>query len=329
MAFQNPTDAYTNSDVAAMIPEVWSPIVNEPNFPKAVLSNFVTDLSEFMSEGGDIVHVPDIYSNTFTVQTQSTQGNAVTDESVAQVDTTLTVNTHKYVAFLVGDLTMKQLARSYNLNSKYAREVKNLLTQALEDSLFALWSSLSTNTVGDTTTVLTDSDLRESVEKLDSLDYDISETGFFVHPFVFWTQIAGISKFYQHNIALTDFIRTGNFGQADRSRGLRGILYDQPIYVSSRVVSGLQTYRNLFLHPSCFGFAIQTEMGSGGSLPAPSTEGGGFSQNMGGPNRIRIQADYLLQNLGTLVVGDIIYGVAVLREEAGVLVNANNSATTS
>jgi hypothetical protein len=49
------TDAYTSSDLAAMIPEVWAPIVNEPLFPKAVAANFFTDLSEYVVEGGDIV----------------------------------------------------------------------------------------------------------------------------------------------------------------------------------------------------------------------------------------------------------------------------------
>ena len=89
----------------------------------------------------------------------------------------------------------------------------------------------------------------------------------------------------------------------DKSRGLRGQVYGQPIYVSTRVVKGLSTYRNLFAHPSALGFAIQ----------------GGIS----------VDAQYLLQNLGTLTVVDVIYGVAVLREPAIVLVNANDTAVTS
>ena len=60
------SDPYTAADLAAMIPEIWTPIVNEPNFPKAVAANFFTDLSEFGEDGGDKFHVPDIYTNTFT-----------------------------------------------------------------------------------------------------------------------------------------------------------------------------------------------------------------------------------------------------------------------
>lgn len=306
MAFSSPTDAYTNTDVAAMIPEIWSNIVNEPKFAPMTIMNFATDLSEYMAEGGDIVHVPDIYTNTFTVATQSTQGAAVVDESVAAVDTTLTVNLHKYVAFVIGDLTMKQLATKYSLNEKYAKEAQELLVKAVEDSLFGLWSSISTNTVGDTTTVLTDIEIRNSIKALDATDYELERLAWFIHPNVFWGQISGVSKYYDKSINDMDsVIKTGNFGPTS-GPGRRGSLYGIPMFVSSRVVSGLQTYRNLLLHDSAFGFAIQTA--------------GGF---------IRVQSSYLLQNLATLTVADVIYGVAVLREPGAVLVNANSTAVTS
>lgn len=310
MAFDNPTDAYTAADVAAMTPEIWSPIVNEPNFPKAVLMNFFTDLTEFATEGGDRIHVPNIYTNIFTASTQSTEGNGVVDQSAAQVDVYLDVDTHIYVAWIIGDKTMKQLARFYNLNEKYAREAKNVLTVAVEGSLAALWSSLSTNTVGDTTTTLSDAEVRDAINALDTLNYDLSETAFFVHPFVFWTQLGGITKYYSQYASNLNFIRMGNFGSGDATRGLRGMLYDQPVYVTTNIVSGLQTYRNLFAHKSAFGFAFQTP-------------------GMGGGNRFRVQADYLLQNLGMLTVVDAIYGVAVLREPGAVVVNANSTAKTS
>lgn len=303
MAFDNPTAAYTAADLASMIPEVWTDIVNEPNFPKAVAMNFFTDLSEYTTEGGDRFHVPDIYTNIFSASTQTTQGNGVVDQSPASVDVYLDVDTHKYVAWIIGKKDMKQLATKYKLNEKYAKEAKNVLTVAIEDSLFGLWSSLTTNTVGDTATVITDNEVVSAIEKLASLDYDLTETAFFFHPFVFWRQIVTISKYYTWNTSQIPVVRDGNFGQMDKSRGLQGQVYGQPIYTSTRVVKGLSTYRNLFAHPSAFGFAIQ----------------GGMT----------VDADYLLQNLGLLTVVDVIYGVAVLREPAAVLINANDTAITS
>lgn len=307
MAFQSPTDAYTNANVAAMIPEVWSPIVNEPKFNNLTILPFVTDLTEYVVEGGDIVHVPDIYTNTFSVQTQSTQGAAVVDESVAQVDTTLTVNTHKYIAWVIGDLTMRQLASKYSLNEKYASEARNLLIQAVEDSLFGLWSSISTNTVGDTATVLTDLEIRTAINKLDGTNFELDQLAFFFHPTVYWLQLSGITKYYDHQVSQFNHLMTGKFATSGGNRNFKGTLYDIPVYTSSRVKSSLQTYRNLLLHKSAFGVAMQTM-------------GGGM---------IRVESDRLVQNLATLAVASVIYGVAVLREPASVLINANTTATTS
>lgn len=314
MAFPDPTAAFTAADVAATTPEIWGDFINEPVFPKAVFANFFTDLTYLMEDGGDILHVPNIYTNIFTASTQSTQGNGIVDQSPAQVDVTLTVGTHVYVAWLFGDATIKQLSKNYKLNEAYAREAKNVLMIALEDSLAALWSSLSTNVVGDTTTVLSDAEIRDAINALDTLAYDLTETAFFFHPFVYWTQLGGIAKYYSQYASQFDFLRTGNFGPGDASRGLRGILYDQPCFVTPRVVSGLQTYRNLFAHKSCFGFATQTP----GIMDMGNSTG-----------RMRVQADYLLQNLAMLTVVDMLYGVAVLREPAGVVVNANSTAKMS
>lgn len=320
MAFPNPTDAFTAADVAATTPEIWGDILNEPVFPKAVFANFFTDLSYLVEDGGDTIHVPNIYTNVFTASTQSTQGNGVVDQSPAEVDVTLSIATHIYVAWIFGDATIKQLSKNYKLNEAYAREAKNVLMVALEDSLAALWSSLSTNVVGDTTTVLSDAEIRDAINALDTLNYDLTETAFFFHPFVYWTQLGGIAKYYSQYASNLDFIRTGNFGKGDASRGLRGILYDQPCYVTPRVVSGLQTYRNIFAHPSAFGYACQTP-GMGGE--------GDFNAIEGVGPRMRVQADYLLQNLGMLTVVDMLYGTAVLREPAAVVVNANSTAKMS
>lgn len=312
-AFNNPTDAFTGTDVAASTPAIWGDILNEPVFPKAVLANFFTDLSYLVTTEGNTIHVPNIYTNVFTASTQSTQGNGVVDQSPAQVDVTLSINTHIYVAWIFGDQTIKQLAKHYQLNDAYAREAKNVLMVALEDSLAALWSSLSTNVIADTATVLSDAEIRDAINALDTLNYDLTMTAFFFHPFVFWTQLGGISKYYSQYSSNFNFIRQGAFGPMDVSRGLRGVLYDQPVYVTPRIVSGLQTYRNLFAHPSAFGYATQN----------PGIGDANFGDSNGG--RMRIQADYLLQNLGMLTVVDMNYGTAVLREPAACVVNANSS----
>lgn len=312
------SDPFTNTDLAAMISERWAPIVNEPNFPKAVLANFFVNLSEFMDENSDICHVPNIYTNLLgnsgAARTQSTQGAEITTDSPAQVDTTLTVNTHAYLAWIIGDKDLKQLVKNYGLNEKYAMEAKNILIQTLEDALAALWSSLTVNTVGDTATLLSDAEIITAIYTLDNLNYDLEECAFFLHPFVFWRQLGSVAKYYQQYSSNLNFILNGSFGPMDKSRGLKGALYGIPVYTTTRIVSALQTFRNLFAHRSALGFAIQT--------PGVKNEDGTGGQ-------VRVQMEYQLRNLGMLTVVDMLYGVAVLRDEAAVLLNANNVALNS
>jgi len=308
MAFANPIAAFTAADMVAVIGEVWSDLVLEPNFANACASNFFTDLSSYATDGGDYIHVPNIYTNIFTASTQSTQGNGVVDQSPTQVDVTLNITTHKYVAWIIGDLEMVQMFKKYAINEKYIQVAQSVLVDALEASLFGLWSGLSTNVVGDTATVLTDNEIVGAIEKLDTLNYDVmNKAAFFFHPFVYWRQVATIAKYYTYNTSQLPIIRDGNFGKMDSSRGLRGQLYGIPIYTSTNVVKGLSTYRNLLAMPEAFAFAMQTR----------------------GAAKVRTQVQYMLQNLGTLAVVDMIYGVVELRDAAAVLINANDTDITS
>jgi hypothetical protein len=301
------TDPFDSTELAAVIPEVWTPLVNEKFFDETVLADFITDLSEYAQDGGDIFHVPNIYTNSFSVGTQSTQGAEITTDAPAQVDVTLTVNTHKYVAYLIGDKDMKQIATKYNINAIYTRQAAGLLAEALEADIAALWSSLTTNTVGDTATVVTDAEIRQAIYKLEAQKVMLNECAFFFHPYTYWNQIHAITKYYQQYsfgpANQAGMAATGNFNSVRRNKSYKGELYGMPVYTTNNIVSGLQTYRNMLLHPLAFGFALQTK-------------GGG---------KIRVQTDNLVQNLGMLTVVDIVYGVAALRESVGVLINGSSS----
>jgi hypothetical protein len=294
------TAPYTNANLAAMIPAVWADIVNQANFPKSVLSNFVTDLSPYLENGGSVVHVPNIFTNVFTVSTQGTQGAEISTQAAAQVDVTLTVNTHVYVAWIIGDKDLYQLAAKYELNEKYATEAVNVLTQALEDALFALYTSLTTTGVGVGTVVQADLDLRQAIRTLDAANFDMSDTAFFFHPVVYWDQLGGIVKYYSQYASDLNYIKSGNFGPMDSSRGFKGEIYGQPVYTSSRVPTASTVYKNLFVHRAAFGFALQTA----------------------GQDQVRVQMEYQLRNLGMLAVVDMVYGVACLRVDAGVVLSS-------
>lgn len=299
------TDPFDATELAAYISETWTPLTLVKYFAKAIAANHFRDLSEFAQDGSDIFHVPGVFTNAFSVQTQSTQGTEVTTDAPASDDVTVTVSTHKYIATLLGALQQVQVARHYNISEIYAQKAGGTLMIDLEDVLLALWSGLSTNSVGDTATVLSDAEIRCSVEKLATLDIPLDECAWILHTFVYWVQILAVQKFYDQSQrgGTMALVPTGNFGPADANRGYHGALYGIPCYTSSRVVNGLQTFRNLLAHKDAFGFAHQTP----------------------GANRVRVQSAPWLANIALLTVFDTIYGVAELRDDLGVVVNANNA----
>lgn len=300
-------DPFTATDLASVISETWTTIVNEKTFNDTVLANHITDLSMFAQEGSDIFHVPDFYTNALTVNTQSTQGAEINTNSPATVDTTLTINTHKYVAWIIGDKDLRQIASIYQVNEVYAREAVKLLTEALEADIAALWSSLTSNLVGDTATVLSDSEIRQGLYSMENGKYRLSECAFFFHPYVYWNQLHAVAKYYQqYSVGPSTQagpVSTGNFQSEGYVLNYKGVLFGVPVFTTTNIVSGLQTYRNLLLHKSAFGFAVQTR----------------------GGNRVRVQMEYQLRNLGMMAVVDLQYGVAVLREPAAVLLNASSA----
>jgi len=97
MAFASPTDVMTITEARAaeVIPEIWKPSLQEKKFDNVTILPFVTDLSEYIVGGGDTIHVPEIFTNTFSVQTQSTEGAGIVDATKLPVDVTMTVDTHK------------------------------------------------------------------------------------------------------------------------------------------------------------------------------------------------------------------------------------------
>jgi hypothetical protein len=318
MGFVVTTDPFVAADLAGFIPEIWPGLIMEELFAKAVAANFFTDLTEYMTEGGDIAHVPDVFTNTFTKQTQSTQGAEITTGGPAQVDVTLTINTHDYVAYIVGDKDAKQMLAKYNFNLVYTKKSAGILRIALEDALFALWSGLSTNVVGDTATVLSDAEIRQGIYSLENVNFDTldGDTAFFFHPYTFYVQLGAVAKYYDQSqrspATGAGLSQTGYFNPGGNYQtGARGVLYGIPTYVTSRVVSGLQTYRNILANRMAFGWGSQYQ-----ASPMSRT------LEM---NRVRAQTNYELRNLGWLTVVDMIYGVIELRDAAAVVLNGSSA----
>ena len=68
------------------------------------------------------------------------------------------------------------------MSAEYGHKAGGVLMEDFEDAIFDDWSSISTNSVGDTATILNDSEIRRGIEKLDALDVPLDECAFFAHP---------------------------------------------------------------------------------------------------------------------------------------------------
>lgn len=293
---------YTYANLTATIPQKWAVIVNEAKFPQFVLQDFVTDLSEYASEDGRIIHVPNLYTNVFTASTQTSGADIYSSaQAVAQVDLTISIDTHRYVAWVIGDLEMAQIAKKYRLNEEYAMEAAKVLRQALEDALFALYASLTTTTIGSGAAAIDDLSVRQAIRTLAAANFELTECAFFFHPQVYFDQLIGLSKISPNYASNMNTMGTGTLygGKENMETRAAGRLYGQPVYISSRVPTVTTTVKNLFLHRRAFAFGTQ----------------GGNSKG------VRFQMENNLRLLGVLAVADIRYGVGILRSDAGVTLN--------
>jgi hypothetical protein len=310
MAFSPATAAFTKAEMDVFIPEIWAPIVHDWKAAPMSILNFATDLSYLLEGGGDVINVPNIYTNVFTVSTQSTEGAGVVDQSPAPDNTTLTVNTHAYVAFVIGKKTMKQVASQYKLSEKYAGQARDLIVASIESALFALVSSLTTTDVGTGLVAVNDLTIRQAIGTLQDTDgavFELSDMAFFFHPTVFYNQLMGISKYYELQKSGMAMVKEGNFGAGAVNGSFKGRLYDIDMYTSARVPVATTVVSNMLLHKEAFAFAMHTS----------------------GENGLEIATDYLTQNLAWLTVVDAIYGVSAIRTNAGVTILADSEETVN
>lgn len=281
----------TTADV--MIPEVWGGRVNDFFRAELKAGNFFEDWSSEVSEGGDIVHIPNI--SEMTAQNK-TVGSQVTLSDPTETDVDLTIDTHKHVAFVIEDAVASKIKKSYKAQERYAQNAGYTVGATLEDALLALFTGFS-QTVGDSSTALNDSNIRQAIAYLAAANVPSSDRAFFLHPNVIWTQLMGIDRF-------TILINTN--GADPVLKGQVGTLYGIPVVETSRLGVSLGSRIGALAHKSALAFAVANPAG------------------MSGINKVRMQSAYVLEYLGTLVVSDIIFGVKENRDTSGVYIKTSS-----
>lgn len=275
-----------------MIPEVWGSRVNDFFRANLKAANFFEDWSSEVAGGGDVIHIPNITEMTANAKAVNTQ---VVLSAPTETKIDLTINVHSHVAFLIEDNAASKIKASYKAQEVYATNAGYTVASKLEDALIALFSGFS-QTVGDSATTLNDSNIRQAIAYLDVANVPAENRAFFLHPNVIWTQVQGIDKF-------SLLINTN--GSDPVLKGQVGMLYGIPVIGTSRLGVSLGSRNGALAHKSALAWA------TGNMTP-------------GTPGAIRLQTNYRLEYLGTLVVADIMYGVIENRDTSGVYIKAKS-----
>jgi hypothetical protein len=215
----------------------------------------------------------------------------------------LAINQWYECSFAIEDKEAAQVKHSYYIQEKYAKNAGYTIAKKLEVAIASLFQDFD-NSVGDSSSVLVDSVIREAISTLENEGVDTTtDVAFFLSPNVFWRQIQNIDKF---SLAVNSPVNDPT------AKTPKATLYGIPVYVSNNIqyVSGTVGKYNAIAHKDAIHWAT-SPLGSGGSLAGGS---------MTGKYGVRIQSNYIPDYLSTLTTADLLYGVIENRGTAGVTI---------
>jgi hypothetical protein len=285
----------TSGDV--FLPEIWSREVQRATESTLVLANLVKRFDAELTDGGDLLRVPQISNLTATAKAANTQ---VTLQAPVESQFTMNINRHFESSYLIEDRLKAQ--SKYNLMQEYSEKAGYAIGSKIDADIAGLYSGLS-QAVGNATTQLTDSNLTRAIQYLDDANSPQTNRYFVIKPAVL-AQIRRLAKFAEWNgLGISPNPASGAGGLSNGSSVVRqigpngyvGMVYNIDVYMSTNLVeeSGTSdTVHNLLFHKEAFALGMQTKP--------------------------RTQNQYKQEYLGMLVTTDALWGFAEYRDAFGV-----------
>jgi len=298
--------ANTAASVQEFIPELWSDDIIAAYKQNLVLANLVSKINH-KGKKGDTIHIP---KPTRGAANAKVVGSQVTLNQNNSSELTVLLDKHYEYSFVIEDIIAIQALDSlrrfqtddagYALASQVDDDIWGLAgglqggtaysTAVIGGDGSTVWDgSASTNTGNGTT--LTDDGIREMIQTLDDANVPMQNRVLVIPP-VEKKTLMGLPRF-------TEQAYVGEIGGANSIRnGKIGDIYGMEVYVSTNcpTVAADDTTTNyrvgMMFHKDAFVLAEQ----------------------MG----VRTQSSYVQEYLGDLFTSDMIYGVAELRDDAGV-----------
>jgi N4-gp56 family major capsid protein len=294
----------TTTIAGNFIPELWSDEVIGAYKSNLVVANVVTKLSH-KGKKGDTIHIPVPARGSASAKSANTQ---VTLSAATNSVVNVSINKHYEYSKLIEDIAEVQALAS--MRKFYTDDAGYALSKQVDTDLVTLWEALQSGTVGGSNASawetayigtgataytgnssnaadITDAGIRAFLLKLDDADVPMDNRSLILPP-IAANDLLGINRFTeQQYIGNGDAISTGKIG----------MIYGVDVFISSNVptttTADTATDRvGCLLHKDALVLAEQVG--------------------------VRSQTQYKQEYLGDLFTSDTIYGVAELRNDAGV-----------
>jgi hypothetical protein len=302
--YPNMGGAVDNTSAAKFIPEIWSDEVIAAYKSNLVMANLVKKMS-MTGKKGDTIHVPKPTRGSANAKVAET---AVTIQNSVESEVLININKHFEFSRLIEDITEVQALAS--LRQFYTGDAGYGLAKQVDNDLFALAKSFGNGDgssyvnsasfqINTTSGLLeafdadgaadvgnfSDDVFRALIQKMDDADVPMDGRSFIVPPSL-RNAIMGIDRYTSTDFVNGKSVETGKIGN----------LYGVDIFVSSNVP------------------VIDTTGGAsirGAQLIHKDTN------VLAEQQAVRSQTQYKQEFLGTLYTADTLYGVQVMRPEAG------------
>lgn len=275
----------TGTTAAKYIQEAWTRDVQKPFYKTLQFAKLVTQRGELVSGGGNKINVP--FLSSYDARDKSATV-AVTYDANTEDEVEISINKHKYLAFLIEDFAKVQ--SNYNLQELYRGAAAEAVARAIDTDLGSLHASAGTNVSAGA--ALEDSEIITVVGALDAADVPRSERFGVIH-----------TEAHQDLLAVDKFITYDNTGQTGVhvTDGMVSNVYGMPLFLSNNVVEvagSPNLLHNIFAHKKAMSLALQLK---------PT-----------------FKAEDSVDHIGMKFVLHTIYGVAVERATAMVDVELNS-----
>lgn len=297
----------TNSTIGAgFLPQVWANEALEILRANIVMAPLVTKDSDIASfEVGNTIHIP--YPGTLVANDKAVN-TAVTLQVPTSTDTTVTLNKHKEASILIEDFTRAQA--NPILMQSYIKAQIVALAEQVESDIIGTYSSFSTS-LGTSGTDLSAATLRSinktfTDKKVEAADRHVLIS---TKDTVALQADSSLQSFFAYNDARVGTITSG---------GLPDI-YGLQLHESQLVPVVAGTPNST----KCFAFNPGAVVLASRALPEAPVGSGVAQHTMQDPVSglvLRVTMGYDKGQLGVQVTIDILYGVAKLRDEKGIVV---------